>query len=94
MYKSYTFGACWFTYQHRTPPHLHSQYHYQLWCQEQASLYNSDIMVVMDNVVKVLGFTWSAGRPTTRNAETDGYIDVRTGKKYPTEQSIILDIRK
>jgi len=94
MYKSYTFSACWYSYQNCIPPHLHSQYHYQLWCRKQASLYNSDIMVVMDNVVKVLGFTWEGGRFTSRNAESDGYIDVRTGKKYPTEQSIIHDIGK
>jgi hypothetical protein len=94
MYKTYTFAGCWFSYQYRTPPHLHSQYHYQAWCKELVKEYNSDIMVLMDNVIKVLGFTWSAGRPTTRNAEIDGYIDIRTGKKYPTEQSIFFDIGK
>lgn len=46
----------------------------------------------MDNIVKINGWSMVTGWSPQHNAESDGYIDVRTGKKYPNIQSIFVDI--
>jgi hypothetical protein len=40
-------------------------------------------MVLRDNVVNITGYHWSGPGFAAQNcAETDGYVDVRTGKHY------------
>ena len=53
MYTKYTCNESWYEYQKYIPSHLHSKSHYHTWCQERALLYGNDVMVLMDNVVKV-----------------------------------------
>jgi hypothetical protein len=39
-------------------------------------------MVLRDHVTKITGWYWTIGWPAQNCADTDGYVDVRTGKKY------------
>jgi hypothetical protein len=39
-------------------------------------------MVLRDHVTKITGWHWTTGWPAQNCADTDGYVDVRTGKKY------------
>lgn len=91
-YRTYTFRESWRAYQMFIPSHLHSPSHYESWCQERALQYGSEVMVLMDNVVKLDGWMMVTGWTPQHCAQTDGYIDVRTGIKYPTSQSIFVDI--
>lgn len=52
------------------------------------------VMVLMDNVVEITGYTMVTGWSPQNNASTNGYIDVRTGKHYPYHESIFVDINK
>ena len=72
----------WHNYQRDTPSHLHSIAHYNADCEEHAKLSDRNAMVLRDNVVKITGWYWCSGFPAQNCAETDGYVDVRTGKKY------------
>lgn len=74
--------SSWHNYQRDTPSHLHSIAHYNAYCEERAKLYDRNAMVLRDNVVKITGWYWCTGFPAQNCAETDGYVDVRTGKKY------------
>jgi hypothetical protein len=94
MYTTYTCRDSWYEYQKIVPSHLHSKSHYESYCQERALLYKSDVMVLMDNVVKVGDWSMVTGWSPQHNAEIDGYIDVRTGKKYPNTRSIFVNIGK
>lgn len=94
MYTKYTCNESWYEYQRYIPSHLHSKSHYHTWCQERALLYDNNMMVLMDNVVKVGDWSWISGWSAQHHAEKDGYIDVRTGKKYSSIQSIFVDIGK
>lgn len=86
----------WHEYQRVTPSHLHSIEHYNSACEEHASLYEKHIMVLRDNVIKITGWHWTTGWPPQNCADTDGYIDIRTGKKYTLqgENSFFKDICK
>jgi hypothetical protein len=51
-------------------------------------------MVLMENIIRIEGWSMVTGWSPQHDAETDGYIDVRTGKKYPNIQSIFVDFDK
>ena len=72
----------WYAYQKIAPSHLHSIEHYNADCEEHAKLYAPDVMVLRDHVTKITGWYWTIGWPAQNCADTDGYVDVRTGKKY------------
>ena len=86
----------WYAYQQITPSHLHSIEHYNADCEEHAKLYDADVMVLRDNVTKITGWHYTTGWPAQNCADTDGYVDVRTGKKYTLqgENSFFKDIGK
>ena len=72
----------WYAYQQIAPSHLHSIEHYNADCEEHAKLYAADVMVLREHVTKITGWYWTIGWPAQNCADTDGYVDVRTGKKY------------
>jgi len=80
-YRTHTVRS-WHEYQRTAPSHLHSIEHYNAECEEHAKLYDADVMVLRDHVTKITGWYWTIGWPAQNCADTDGYIDVRTGKKY------------
>ena len=92
-YRTYTIRS-WHNYQRSAPSHLHSIEHYNQTCEEDAKLYESHIMVLRDEVTKITGWYWCTGWPAQNCAETNGYVDVRTGKKYSLhgEDSFSKDI--
>ena len=73
----------WHQYQRVTASHLQTIPHYNQTCEADASLYGNHVMILRDNVVKITGYYWySNGFPAQNCADTDGYVDVRTGKHY------------
>ena len=72
----------WHAYQQITPSHLHSIEHYNANCEEYAELYDADVMVLRNHFTKITGWHWTNGWPAQNCTDTDGYVDVRTGKKY------------
>ena len=80
-YRTYTIRS-WHQYQSIAPSHLHSIEHYNQTCEEDATLYEPHIMVLRDEVKEITGWYWCTGWPAQNCAKTDGYVDVRTGKKY------------
>ena len=72
----------WHEYQRTAPSHLHSIEHYNADCEERAKLYDARVMVLRDHVTKITGWYWTTGCPAQNCADTNGYVDVRTGKKY------------
>ena len=81
IYRTYTIRS-WHQYQSIAPSHLHSIDHYNQTCKEDAELYEAHIMVLRDDVKEITGWYWCTGWPAQNCAKTDGYVDVRTGKKY------------
>lgn len=82
-YRTYTIKS-WYEYQRFAASHLHSIEHYNETCKEDAKLSGEDVMVLRDNVTKITGYYWySSGFAAQNCADTDGYVDVRTGKQYP-----------
>jgi hypothetical protein len=86
----------WHEYQRIAPSHLHSIEHYNSECEEYAKLYDAHVMVLRENVTKITGWHWCTGWPAQNCADHDGYVDVRTGKKYTLqgENSFFKDIGK
>jgi hypothetical protein len=85
----------WHQYQSVTPSHLHSIPHYNQSCVDHAKLYGDHVMFLRDEVTKITGYYWYGnGFPTQNCADTNGYVDVRTGKKYTLhgEGSFFKDI--
>jgi hypothetical protein len=80
-YRTYTIKS-WHAYQQITPSHLHSIEHYKAECEEEAKRCPEDVMVLRDHVTKITGWHWTIGWPAQNCADTDGYVDVRSGKKY------------
>ena len=72
----------WNEYQQLAPSHLHSIEHYNKECEEHAKLYDEDVMFLRENITKITGWYWCTGWSPQNCAESDGYVDVRTGKKY------------
>lgn len=80
-YRTYTIKS-WHAYQQITPSHLHSIDHYYATCEEEAKRCPSPVMVLRDEVTRITGWHWTIGCPAQNCADTDGYVDVRTGKKW------------
>ena len=80
-YRTYLVRG-WHNYQRSTPSHLHSIGHYNKSCEEDVKLYGDHIMVLRDEVTKITGWYSCSDWPAQNCAETNGYVDVRTGKKY------------
>lgn len=81
IYRTYQIRS-WYGYQRCTPSHLHSIPHYNKTCEEYATPSNSHVMVLREDVTKITGYYWCTGWSPQNCAESDGYVDVRTGKKY------------
>ena len=96
QYSTY-FIRCWHEYQRATPSEHHSIEHYNANCEEHAKFYDAYILVLRENVTKITGWYWCTGWPAQNCAETDGYVDIRTGKKYSRdggENSFFKDIAR
>jgi hypothetical protein len=89
-YRTYTILS-WYTYQQNTPSHLHSIEHYNANCEEKAKGCEDYVMVLRDEVTRITGWNWTTGWAAQNCADTDGYVDVRTGKKYPYGISSFYD---
>lgn len=81
-YRTYSIKS-WHAYQQITPSHLHSIEHYYAKCEELAKESPEDVMVLRDEITRITGWYWTIGWPAQNCADTDGYVDIRTGKKYP-----------
>jgi hypothetical protein len=75
----------WHTYQQFTPSHFQNIRHYQSECEEYAKLCDEHVMVLRENVTKITGYRWCVGFSPQNCADSEGYVDVRTGKKYTLE---------
>ena len=93
-YRTYSIKS-WHEYQQNTPSHLHSIEHYNARCEELAKGHaDDDVMILRDEVTRITGWHWTTGWPAQNCADTDGYVDVRTGKKYPYgKSSFYVDIK-
>ena len=80
-YRSH-YTRSWYAYQKIAPSHLHSIEHYNADCEEHAKLYDKDVMFLRENVTKITGWYYCTGWSPQNCAESDGYVDVRTGKTY------------
>jgi hypothetical protein len=89
-YRTYTIKS-WHAYQQITPSHLHSIEHYYATCEEDAKRCPSPVMVLREEVKQITGWHWTIGWPAQNCADTDGYVDIRTGKKYPYGTSSFYD---
>jgi hypothetical protein len=49
------------------------------------------VMVLRDEVTRITGWHWTTGWPAQNCADTNGYVDVRTGNKYPHGMSSFYD---
>jgi len=85
----------WDWYQRVTPGSDHTIEKYNKSCENDAqTLYDKDVMVLRDNVTKIKGYCYyTIGWPIQNLADTDGYVDVRTGKYYKYIQQIFVDIK-
>ena len=73
----------WHHYQRVTPSCFHSINHFKKDCEEKVKFQGDHVMVLRDNVVNITGYHWSGPGFAAQNcAETDGYVDVRSGKHY------------
>jgi hypothetical protein len=96
QYRTYLIRS-WHEYQRITPSKHHSIEHYNADCEEHAKLYDAHILVLRENVTKITGWYMCTGWPAQNCADTDGYVDVRTGKKYSRdggENSFFKDIMR
>lgn len=90
-YRTFSIKS-WHAYQQSTPSHLHSIEHYYARCEELAKGHaDDDVMILRDEVTRITGWFWTTGWPAQNCADTDGYVDVRTGKKYPYGKSSFYD---
>jgi len=81
-YRTYTIRS-WHQYQSLTPSSNQSIEHYEQWCKKEKDTREAHVMVLMDKVVKITGMHYVTGWPCQNCADTNGYVDVRTGKHYP-----------
>ena len=92
-YKTYRIVS-WYNYQLSVPSQFHSIEHYNAHCEEIAKLCDKHVMVLRDQVIKITGYYWCTGWSPQNCADTDWYVDVRSGKKYPHgKQSFFDDIK-
>jgi hypothetical protein len=80
-YRTYSIRS-WHEYQKIAPSHLHSINHYNSSCEEYVKHCEDHVMVLRENVTKITGWHWCTGWPAQNCADHDGYVDIRTGKKY------------
>ena len=92
-YRTYIIRS-WHWYQRTTSSDKHTIEDYNKDCEnDAANLYEKHVMVLRDNITKIKGYYfYSNGFPIQNVAETDGYIDVRTGKKYNNIHEAIEDM--
>ena len=91
-YSTYRIES-WHWYQSTSPSHEHTIENYNASCESRAYLVEPHVMFLRDNVTELKGFYfYSNGFPIQHMADTDGYVDVRTGKKYANSQSFFEDI--
>ena len=81
-YRTYTI-ITWYQYQMLVPLSDQSIEHYENWCKREKDTRESHVMVLMDKVIKITGMHCVIGWPCQNCADTNGYVDVRTGKHYP-----------
>lgn len=81
-YRTYRIKS-WYEYQQMTPSHLHSIEHYYTKCEESSKQCSDHVMILREEITRITGWHWTIGWPAQNCADTDGYVDVRTGKKYP-----------
>jgi hypothetical protein len=92
-YKTYRIES-WHWYQRTAPSTEHTIEHYNASCERRAHWVEPHVMFLRDNVTKVKGFYfYGNGFPMENLAETEGYVDVRTGKKYASSQALFEDIK-
>ena len=88
-----TYGIrSFYQYQLRVPSNLHSVEHYYADCERLASESSDDVMILREEVVRITGWNMVTGWAPQHDAETDGYVDVRTGKKYANSWAFHEDI--
>ena len=58
----------------------------------QSELYGLHVKFLREEIVEITGWYWQAGWPPYVGAETNGYVDVRTGKKYPEGTPFLDDV--
>ena len=85
----------WHWYQRVTPGSEQTIEKYNQSIKNDAdNLYGKDIMVLRDNITEIKGYYYySNGFAMENLADTDGYIDVRTGKYYKYINDIYEDIQ-
>jgi hypothetical protein len=83
MYTTYRILS-WHWYQRVSIDHTIEKYIKS--CEEDAKREASHVMVLRENVIELGGYYfYGNGFPVEHTATVDGYIDVRTGKKYPSD---------
>ncbi len=92
-YRTYIVRS-WHWYQRVTPGSEHTIEKYNKSCENDAqTIYEKDIMVLRDNITEIKGYYYySNGFPIQNLADSDGYVDVRTGKYYKYIEQIFVDI--
>ena len=84
----------WHWYQRTSPSSEHTIEHYNASCEKRARMVEPHVMFLRDNVTKVKGvYFYGNGFPMENLADTDGYVDVRTGKKYSCSQALFEDMK-
>jgi hypothetical protein len=58
----------------------------------QSKLYDPHVKFLREEIVKITGWYWQEGWSPYVGAETNGYVDVRTGKKYPEGTRYLEDV--
>lgn len=82
----------WYLYQSKTPKDLQSIEHFhKTYCLEQAKLYDENVIVICENAIKMTGYRWVNGL-AARQVESDGFINVHTGKKYLVYSSHVTPV--
>lgn len=82
FYRTYAIIS-WHQYQMIVPSSHHTIDHYEQWCKQQAEDREAHVMVLMDKVVKITGMHYVMGWSCQNCADTNGHVDIRTGKHYP-----------
>lgn len=92
MYTTYHIES-WHWYQRVTCSSDHTIENYINACKKIADRSEPHVMVLRENVTKIGDYYfYGNGYPSQRNAETDGYVDVRTGKYYKNIHSFCKDL--
>jgi hypothetical protein len=58
----------------------------------QSKLWGLDVKFLREEIVEITGWYWQEGWPPSVGAKTNGYVDVRTGKKYPEGTRYLDDV--